>query len=244
MPAKSVLVELETRADKVRSGVRSAAEDSVLDHQASPLAGHIACYLDYLRSKRGKGSKPKVSPKHVANVRHNLTRIVTDCGFKQLRDFNRPAVDRWIRRQLDAEPPLSARSINAHLVALTAFGNWCVESGRLVANPFSRPPKLDEKADCRRQRRALTEDELRRLLHVAQVRSLAEHGRETINLPIDQRKGRRTWKKSPLTYDTIDSATQRAREVLANRPDYIAELERNGRERALIYKTLVLTGPA
>ena len=244
--ARAVLVELETRADKVRSGNWTAAEDAVLDHQAAPVSRHIDAYLDDLRHKRGKGSKPRVSEKHVVNVKHNLRRIVSECGFKILRDLNRKAVERWVKRQQEAKNPLSARSINAHLVALTAFGNWGVTAGLLVANPFVRPPKLDAKADRRRQRRALADDEIRRLLHVARLRPLAEHGRDTVRLddaegPSDKRS-RRTWTKAPLTYDTIDAAAGRARERLAHRPDFIAALERTGLERALIYKTLVLTG--
>jgi len=240
--AKAVLVELETRADKVRSGKWTAAEDAVLDHQTTPLDRHVSAYLDHLRAKRGKGGKPKVSPRHAANVEHNLSRIISECGFKHLRDVNRSEVERWTKQRLEDKEPLSARTINAHLVALTAFGNWCVESKRLVANPVARPPKLDEAADRRRQRRALTEDELRRLLHVARVRPLAEHGRESVPLPAADRKGRRTWTKAPLTLDAIDDAAARARKGLAKRPDLIADLERRGRERALIYKALVLTG--
>ncbi len=240
--ARAVLTELETRADKVRSGVRTAAEDAVIDHQMTPLGGHIAAYLDHLRTKRGKGAKPKVSPKHVANVEHSLSRIIAECRFKRLRDLSRSAVQRWVKRQLEAESPLSARTINARLVGLTAFGNWCVETSRLTVNPLARPPKLDEKADRRRQRRALTTDELRRLMHAAQLRPLAEYGRETVKLPPEQREGRRTWTKAPLTFATIDAAAHRARDVLADRPSLIAELERTGRERALIYKMLVSTG--
>ena len=118
-----------------------------------------------------------------------------------------------------------------------------------VSNPAgSRPTRLrgrrssDANADPRRQRRALTNGELTGLLRVARLRSLAEHGRETIGLLPEQCKGRRTWTKAPLTIDTIDAAVERASEVLAERPDFIAELEYAGRERALIYKTLVLTG--
>ena len=240
--AKAVLVELETRADKVRSGKWTAAEDAVLDHHETPIGQHVAAYVDHLQTKRGKGAKPKVSPKHRANVEHNLYRIIADCGFKRLRDVNRSAVERWVKQRLeDAEPP-SARTINAHVAALTAFGNWCVESKRPVANPLARSPKLDEKADRRRQRRALTEAELRRLLHVARARPLAEYGRETVKLPADKREGRRTWTKAPLTIDTIDAAANRACDALAERPDFIAKLEHAGRERALIYKALVLTG--
>ncbi len=244
--ARAVLVELETRADKVRSGKWTAAEDAVLDHQTTQMDRHTAAYVEHLRHKRGKGGKPKVSPKHVANVEHNLCRIVADCGFKLLRDLNRSALTRWVKREQESESPLSARTINDYITTLTAFGNWCVESGRLVANPFARPPKLDAKADQRRQRRSLTDDELRRLLHVARLRPLAEYGRETVKRDKaadrpDQRN-RRTWAKTPLTFDTITAAASRARNVLAERPNLIAELEQTGRERALIYKTLVLTG--
>jgi len=74
--AKAVLVELETRADKVRSGKWTAAEDAVLDHQTTPVDEHVAIYIEHLRTKRGKGSKPKVSPRHVANVKHQLRILV------------------------------------------------------------------------------------------------------------------------------------------------------------------------
>ncbi len=240
--ARTVLGELERRADKVRSGITTAAEDSVMDHQATPLAEHVAAYLDHLRTKRGKGGKPKVSARHVANVEHQLNRIVAGCGFERLRDVNRSAVERWLKRELEATKPLAARTLNAHVAALAAFCNWCVESKRLVASPLARPPKLDEKADRRRQRRALTEDELRRLLHVARLRPVAEYGRQTVRLPEGERSGRRTWSKAPLTFDAIDAAAERGRQALAKRPDYLAQLERAGRERSLIYKALVLTG--
>src|SRR5512136_2668763 len=43
--ARSVLTELEKRADKVRSGIRSTDEDAVIDHQTTPLADHFDAYL-------------------------------------------------------------------------------------------------------------------------------------------------------------------------------------------------------
>ena len=55
-------------------------------------------------------------------------------------------------------------------------------------------------------------------------------------------KRRDTWLKVPLTFDNIEAAEQRARVKLADKPDLIARLEDAGRERELIYKTLVLTG--
>lgn len=245
--AKSVLMELETRADKVRSGKWTAAEDAVLDHQATPIAEHVAAYIDRLRVKTLHGRL--VSAHYVANVEHNLKRIMADCGFKLLRDMNRAAVEKWAAKReagADGTRVMSAGTINTHLTAACAFGNWCVESRRAIANPFARLDKRNERGNRVRQRRALTEDELRRLLKVAKLRSLAEYGRETVRLnnanpPADNRT-RRTWTKAPLTHDTLDAVAERGRRALAKRPDFIAGLDRAGRERGLIYKTLVLTG--
>ena len=242
--AKTVLAELEARADKVRCGAWTAAEDSVLDHKLTPIGAHIEDYLTRLRNKRGKGGRQRVSSGHVANVEHNLNRVVSECGFKLLRDLNRSALGRWADTR-EAEG-MAARTINAHLVAMTAFGNWCVEANRIVANPFARPPKRDEKAGRKRKRRALTADELRRLLRVARLRPLAEYGRKIVARvqPTEGKSpsSRRTWTRAPLEYDDLEDAIERGREALTNRPDFVTELERRGRERALIYKVLTLTG--
>ena len=56
------------------------------------------------------------------------------------------------------------------------------------------------------------------------------------------KRSRRTWAKASLTLDTLDAATERGRKALHKRPDLIAKLEHRGRERALIYRTLTLTG--
>ncbi|MCK6458254.1 MAG: hypothetical protein L6Q92_17215, partial [Phycisphaerae bacterium] len=166
-----VLAELEKRAERVRSGMATAAEDAVLDHRSTPLAEHVTAYLEHLRTKRGKGGKPRTSATHVCNARFRLNRIVSDCGFAALRDLNRPAVEKWAdKREADGVP---GGTLNGYLLTVCAFGNWCVDTKRLTVNPFARPPKRDGKANQRRPRRAMTETELRRLLHVARLRPLA-----------------------------------------------------------------------
>ena len=240
------LRELEKRAERVRSGLTTADEDAVLDQQQTPLSDHVEAYLDHLRTKRGKGAKPTVSPKHVANVRHNLNRLIEQCRFRKLADLNRETVERWVAQQIQRDDPgdgLSYRTINAHLAAISAFGSWCEDSHRLISSPFKRLRKLDESSDVRHQRRALSEEEIGRLLYVTRRRPLAEYGRETIRLPEEHREGRRTWKKAPLTLDNLDAAYERARARLADsNPDFVQQQENLGWQRMLIYKTLMLTG--
>jgi integrase len=45
-----------------------------------------------------------------------------------------------------------------------------------------------------------------------------------------------------LTLAALPAAVERARDRLADNPESVEKLERLGRERAMIYKTLVLTG--
>jgi integrase len=90
-------------------------------------------------------------------------------------------------------------------------------NGRLLTNPLATVPKADEAADVRRQRRALTEAELVRLLAVARQRPLLDNA-------------------------TVRRGKDKGKQICQLRPETVARLERLGRERALIYKMLVLTG--
>ena len=243
--ARSVLNDLQKRAEKVRSGITTSAEDAVLDHKATPLHDHLTAYLEHLRTKRGKGGKPTVSATHRRNVEHRLRRLMRECRFAKVVDLDRRGAEKWIAERAEAGEP-AARTVNAHIAALTAFGNWCVDTHRLTINPFTRMPKLDERADCRHRRRALDDDELRRLLKAARLRPLAEYGRRTVRLPDaehrDSKKSRKTWKKEALNPANLETAARRGREALTDNPTLIADLERLGRERELIYTTLLLTG--
>ncbi len=96
-----------------------------------------------------------------------------------------------------------------------AFANWCVDVKRLPCNNLDGLGQIDE-SDARK-RRALTEDELIRLLAVARDRPLID----AMTVRRGKRKGER--------YGKVHPEIARRREEL-------------GRERALIYKTLILTG--
>ncbi|CAN5891818.1 site-specific integrase [soil metagenome] len=152
---------------------------------------------------------------HRDNTRRHLECLIRDCEFARLTDLKREALERWLAVEIGKGR--SARSRNAHHTALVSFVNWCVQAGRLVSNPFQGVPKANEAADPRRRRRSMTEAELARLLDVARRRPLLD----ALTVRRGKRKG----------------------ETVANvRPEVRDRLEAIGRERALIYKTMVLTG--
>ena len=206
--ARSVLTDLERRAERVRGGLLTADEANAIDHQERPFGEHIDAYLMKLEAEG-------TSPAHRANVRRNLERLAADCLFKRLGNLSREALERWLVAQEKAGMGPGTR--NTYRAAAVAFCNWAMETGRLMVNPFAKVAKAAEDVNPRRQRRALTEDELRRLLDVARRRPLEDR----LTVYKGPRKGQRYAKL---------------------RPEVQRRLDRLGQERALIYKTLVLTG--
>jgi integrase len=106
------------------------------------------------------------NPMHRNNTRSYLETLRDDLGWITLGELRRDKLELWLAEQ--ARKNRSARSRNAYKIAASGFCLWLVAVGRLSANPFTRLPKANEKADPRRPRLALTPDELDRLIQAAQ----------------------------------------------------------------------------
>ena len=218
--AEKMLADILADVEKVKAGVLSHSEMTAAGHLDTPISKHTKDYIADLAIKTIRGRR--VSPKHVGHVRKELTRIVRECGLKTLRDIDRQVLQRWMDKlartprnpdDLDSEP-LSARTINMHRSAIVAFCNWCVAEGRFTANPLAGMPKAAE-VEPVRKRRALTEDEIARLLTAAQERPL----RDALTIRRGKNKGKPLAKVS-------DQERRR--------------LECVGRVRALVYKFMML----
>ena len=144
-----------------------------------------------------------------------LERIARDCQFSLLSELSGSKLESWLGDQADTG--MSPGNRNEYRKAMVGLANWCVKSHRLVANPFLHVPMADAHSDPRRKRRAMTEDELRNLLDAARERPL-----------LDAMTIRRGKRKGQLAAN-VSSETR-------------TRLEAIGTERALIYKTLLLTG--
>jgi integrase len=198
-----------------------------------PLPEHIAEYVKHCHHERQ-------APRHIQMKETQLRRFAERAGATRIDELTLDRTERVLQGLV--KEGLSARTHNHHRATLLAFMNWAMDTDRIGSHSLTRLPTLDERCDRRRRRRALTEEELRRLLFVARWRPLAEYGRLVVRRPKEESLGRATWHRAPLTLDGVDAAVARAREALSKHPEVIARLDRLGRERELIYKTLVLTG--
>lgn len=231
--ARKVLADRLAQIEKIKVGIITHEEAKIANHAGTDLAGHVNDYLTHMKAA-GR------SKSHRNNTLRYLERTFEDCGFSHLSDLIVGPVERWLLQE--AQRGRSARSRNAFRVALVSFANWAVRDARLANNPFIRLPVANEAADRRRQRRPFTINELAKLLYVAQRRPLAEYGRKIIRLPKDQRQGRSTWTRAPLTMDTLEEAVEWAKDALSNRPGFISGLENRGQRNAMFYRLAAFTG--
>ena len=113
---------------------------------------------------------------------------------------------------------MGARTRNTYRAAAVAFCNWCIETGRLLSQ------SLRQSGEGRRRRRP------------ASATSGADRSRITRLLDVARRR--------PLldAHDDTTGASEQGEVVGSLREETRRRLERLGQERALIYKTLVLTG--
>jgi len=99
------------------------------------------------------------SADHVRHVDKRLRRLMRECGWQSLRDATPDAFLRWRAEQTQAP-----KTINEYHAVLSALFTWLRKQNRVVVNPFEIISKVDTRGKQRFQRRALDDDEAKRLL--------------------------------------------------------------------------------
>lgn len=218
--AERIANKLEADVALRRGGVIDARQDRFFEAERQPLAKHVDEYLEHCR---GKGLK-----KHTVKCKEaHLRWIMRTTGASRLSDLTLDSVE----RQLAAirTEGMAARSVNTRRESLRAFGNWCRKTSRLSTHPLELLPKVNEHGDRRRIRRPLADDELARLLDVAEQR-----GRRAWYLTAALAGLRRselirlTWASVDLEQAvfTIRDGKAKREDVVPLHPELLAELKR------------------
>jgi integrase len=201
--ARQMLAALERDVQLGKAGV----VDRSAKHRRSPIDSHAADYETHLRNKG-------LSPKGMYEEMRKLRAVLAGCEVRTLSDLRPEAVERFLGTLADRKAGSSTR--NHYLSTIKTFSRWCLRTSRIGDEALACLNRV--KGEIRRRRRALTEDELGRLLKAARERPLVE-------------------------VTTIRSGRRKGERVAGpRRPETRAKAERLGWERALLYKTLVCTG--
>lgn len=197
--AKAMLLDLERKAERRKAGFI----DGFVEAGRTPLQGLVTDYLDDMRL-RGR------SVRHRQDTERLIGIVLRECGFETLASLNAARLDKFLAKLTG-----SARTKNTHRQAILGFANWCVRKGHLEFNPLARSTRPEGEAVLKR--RALTVDELRRLLEATQVRALRER-------------------------QLVRSGPNKGKPIARVRAEVRERLERLGRERSLLYKAAFYTG--
>lgn len=146
--------------------------DPFKEHRARPIEEHLDDFEDVLRAR---GNTKRYVDERVGF----LDDFVEHSGAQYVTQLNSAHASRWLE-SLRVERDLSARSLNKRRSALRQFGKWLVRERRYDHNPFLALQPQNERVDRRRVRRALTQEELARLLQAARERPLAAAKNERV----------------------------------------------------------------
>lgn len=155
---KEIARAREAEVCRRNHGLTTATEDRYKSEGRRPIAEHIEDYLSHCRHVRMSGNTLGLKELHI-------TSLVDEIEASRLSDLEPNNVQRFLQGLSAAGR--SARTVNHYRSDIVAFANWCVKNLRLRSNPLSAVPLLNEKEDRRRVRRALSQEELDRLLSVA-----------------------------------------------------------------------------
>ncbi len=136
--------------------------DSFAEHKKRPLLEYIANYVADMEAQ-GRDAM------HVYTTQKRLTKLATACNWNRITDINSQSFSIW-RQKADIQQ-LSPKTRNEYLQALQAFCRWAVRQGTIGLSPVDSVMPVKINGDIRRERRALSDSEVSRLLAVAGERT-------------------------------------------------------------------------
>jgi integrase len=179
--------DLENRVALRREGVVDPKAEAYRDHEARPLAEHLA---DWVKALEAKGTTPKHSRLFSDRARRIVALVMgatlgdIEPGKTTKANIERAeaTLAKWVKParlgHLTADRIQAAlatlraegRSLatcNHHRTAIRAFSKWLHETHRTRENSLRGVTGFNAKEDRRHDRRTLALDELRRLIEVA-----------------------------------------------------------------------------
>ena len=160
---EQLAAKLENEVLLRKRGMIDPAQERTLAIKKLPIGEALAAF---------ERSLDNTTPKHVKLTMTRVRALVEDSGAKTIGELDAEHVENALKGLREAKD-LGKRTYNHYLQAIDEFGKWLVASKRLPTNPVAGIDRLNAETDIRHKRRALTAEEMSRL-----VRAARESGRE------------------------------------------------------------------
>ena len=135
----------------------------IRDAAMKPLKEHLQDYVADLegRGRCGRGGRG------ARLLKGRILRLMEGCAWKVAVQVTPDSFTSWRNQQEDAP-----RTLNHYLQGMVSFLNWLERVGRIKANPLKYVGKVEERGQRRRERRAFTDEELRKLVQKSGPRGI------------------------------------------------------------------------
>ena len=151
--AGQLLAEFVKEHEQTAAGV--IPPKALRDGAQKPLADHLGDFVGDLKAK-GRATK------YVYNTRKLVGKLLKECQWTYPKEITPDGFMTWRSSQT-----MAPKTMNEYLNHCNAFLNWMRRQGRLLANPLLSVGKAQTQGKESRLIRALSDDEVGRLLAVA-----------------------------------------------------------------------------
>jgi site-specific recombinase XerD len=155
---EELAAKLESEARMRQTGLIDPLQDRIAEQKQTDIEVQLVAFKESISDN---------SPKYIKLTMTRVRRIVTGCSFETLLGIESEAVQSFLRKLRKTEKKFGHRTYNHYLQAFDTFCNWCVTTRRLLSNPLLGLERLNNAVDVRHVRRALTADELAKLIESA-----------------------------------------------------------------------------
>ncbi len=150
--AQTKLMAIVSGKEREKAGLTAPASERQAVAKAT-----LAHLQDFLADLKTLGR----AKDYISYVKSRVEKLIADCGFHKLGDITSDKFVSWRSQQ----KALSPKTRNDYLSSISAFLNWMVMQDRIASNPLEKVTKVDTRGR-QKKRRAITQDELQRLLAV------------------------------------------------------------------------------
>jgi integrase len=152
---------VEAEIGRVRAGLSDPRDEARRKHETTPVASHID---DWHQSLIGKAN----TIKHAYQSRKRVGQLMALAGVVRLSDVSVGRVQAALGTLRDSGDGLSLRTLHHYVRHAKAFSRWLWRDGRTLEDRLAHlAPPANPESDRRHERRAMTSEEIARLIDAA-----------------------------------------------------------------------------
>lgn len=140
-----------------RLGLVDPESDRIAEHRNAAIEAHLKAFQASLAGN---------TPKHIKLIMARIRLVVAGSDIHSLGDISAEDVRSCIERHVTANK-LGNRTYNHYVQAFDEFCKWLVVNKRMLSNPVLGLGLRNAEVDIRHKRRALTSDEVSKLVDAA-----------------------------------------------------------------------------